>query len=116
MHTEKNTFMNVFNTMININELELKDIGRVKLSKPKAAYALNKSQRVVIYKWVKKLKLSDRCASNLSRCVDLNQGKLHGMKIHDCYVFMQQLLPIAFDSLSKIFGSHLFNLATFLGN
>ncbi|RDY01451.1 hypothetical protein CR513_15224, partial [Mucuna pruriens] len=66
-----------------------------------AAYALTKSQRVAICKWVKELKLLDRYASNLSRCVDLNQGKLHGMKSHDCHVLMQRLLLIAFNSLPK---------------
>ncbi|KAI5385345.1 hypothetical protein KIW84_072082 [Lathyrus oleraceus] len=28
-------------------------------------------------------------------------GKLHGMKSHDCHVFMKQLLPVAFSSLPK---------------
>jgi len=85
----------------NRKELELKDIGREKLVKPKAAYAFTKSQRVSICKLVKELILPDGYASNLGRCVDLNQGKLHGMKSHDCHVFMQRLLPITFDSLPK---------------
>ncbi|RDX85636.1 hypothetical protein CR513_33145, partial [Mucuna pruriens] len=108
MHIEINVFMNVFDTMMDINgrtkdthnalmdiakicnrkEFELKDISRVKLFKPKAAY-------------VKELKLPDGYASNLSRCVDLNQGKLNVLKSHDYHVFMQQLLLIAFDSLPK---------------
>ena len=37
--------------------------------------------------------------SNLSRCVDLNKMKMIGMKSHDCHVFMQRLLPIAFREL-----------------
>ncbi|RDX85634.1 hypothetical protein CR513_33152, partial [Mucuna pruriens] len=47
------------------------------------------------------LKLRYGYASNLSRCVNLNQGKLHRMKSHNCHVFMQQLLLIEFDSLPK---------------
>ncbi|RDX95955.1 hypothetical protein CR513_21444, partial [Mucuna pruriens] len=133
MHTKRNVFMNVFDTMMDINgrtkdthkarmdiaeicnrkELELKDIGRVKLFKPKAAYAFSKSQRVAICKWVKELKLPDGYASNLGRCVDVNQGKLHGMKSHDCHVFMQQLLPIAFDSLPKHIWNPLVELSHF---
>ncbi|RDX87156.1 hypothetical protein CR513_31408, partial [Mucuna pruriens] len=121
LHTERNVFMNVFDIAMDINdrtmdtykarmdiakicnrkELELKDIGRVKLFNPKAAYALTKSQKVANCKWVKELKLPDGYASNLSRYVDLNQGKLHGMKSHNCHVFKQRLLPIAFDSLPK---------------
>ena len=50
---------------------------------------------------MKDLKLPDGYASNLGRCVDLKQGKMHGMKSHDCHVFMQRLLPIAFESLPK---------------
>ncbi|RDX89330.1 hypothetical protein CR513_28954, partial [Mucuna pruriens] len=133
MHTERNVFMNVFDTVMDINgrtkdtykarmdiaeicnrkELELKDIGRVKLFKPKAAYAFSKSQRVAICKWVKELKLPDGYASNLGRCVDINQGKLHGMKSHDCHVFMQRLLPIAFDSLRKHIWNPLVELSHF---
>ncbi|RDX98706.1 hypothetical protein CR513_18337, partial [Mucuna pruriens] len=93
IHIERNVFMNVFDTVMNINELELKDIGRVKLFKPKAAYALTKYQRVAICKWVKELKLPDGYASNL--------GKLHGIKSHNCHVFIQWLLPIAFNLLPK---------------
>jgi len=50
---------------------------------------------------VKKLKLPDGYASNLFRCVDMREAKLFGMKSHDCHVFMQLLLPIAFKSLPK---------------
>jgi len=92
MHTERNEFMNVFDTVMDIKgktkdtnkarldvakicnqkELELKDIGRGKLIKPKAAYAFTESQRVSICKWVKELTLPDEYASNLGRCVDLS--------------------------------------------
>ncbi|RDX72139.1 hypothetical protein CR513_48416, partial [Mucuna pruriens] len=84
-----------------IKDLELKDIGCVKLFKPKTAYTSTKSQKVAIYKWVKQLMFPDGYASNISRCVDLNQRKLQRMKSHDYHVFMQWLLPIVFDSLPK---------------
>ncbi|XP_029130026.1 uncharacterized protein LOC114916771 [Cajanus cajan] len=133
MHTERNVFMNVFNTVMDINgrtkdtnnarldlaeicnrrELELKDVGRGKLIKPKATYALTKSQRVAICQWVKELKLPDGYASNLGRCVVIKEGKLHGMKSHDCHVFMQRLLPIAFDSLPKPIWKVLVELSHF---
>lgn len=51
--------------------------------------------------WVKKLKLPDGYASTLSRCVDLQEEKLFGMKSHDCHVFMQRLITIAFKTLLK---------------
>ena len=125
-------FMNVFETVMdtgktkdthkgrldlvkicNRKELELVDIGRGKFFKPKAAFALTKSQRVTVCKWVKDLKLPDEYASNLGRCVDLKQGKMHGMKSHDCHVFMQRLLPIAFDSLPKAIWKPLVELSHF---
>ena len=45
--------------------------------------------------------MPDGYASNLGKRVDMTQGILHGMKSHDCYVFMEQLLPIAFIGLPK---------------
>ena len=38
-------------------------------------------------------------ASNMGRCVDMKKHKLFGMKGHDCHVFMQRLIPIAFREL-----------------
>jgi len=112
MHIERNVFMNVFNIVMDINgkskdthnawidlakickkkELELVDVGHDKFFKP-----MTKSQRLTNLKWVKELKLSDGYASNLGRCMVLNEEKINGMKSHDYYVFMQRLLPIAFD-------------------
>ena len=45
--------------------------------------------------------MPDGYSSNLARCADANTGKLHGMKSHDCHIFMEQLLPISFGSLLK---------------
>jgi len=38
-------------------------------------------------------------SSNLARCVDVEKGMIHGMKILDCHIFMECLLPISFSSL-----------------
>ncbi|RDX94992.1 hypothetical protein CR513_22545, partial [Mucuna pruriens] len=128
MHIKRNILMNVFDIVMEINgrtkdthndpmdteeicnrkELELKDIVHVKLFKPKEAYALIKSQRVV-----KELKLPDGYTSNLSKYINLNQGNLHGMKSHDCHVFMQRLLLIAFNSLPKHIWKPLIELCHF---
>ena len=37
--------------------------------------------------------------SNLAMCVDMRKFKLFGMKSHDCHVFMQRLMPVAFREL-----------------
>lgn len=122
MHTERNVFMNILNTVMDIKG-KTKDTAKGRLDiemicdrpklqlvgnnrgkekvKPKAAYVLNKEQRLALCKWVANLKLPDRYVSNLGRCVDLTVGSLQGLKSHDCHVFMQRLLPIAFDALPK---------------
>ena len=42
----------------------------------------------------KNVKMSDGYLSNISRCIDLKNGKIVGLKIHDCHILMEQLLPI----------------------
>ncbi|GJZ67548.1 hypothetical protein Tco_0630788, partial [Tanacetum coccineum] len=116
MHVEKNVFDNIFNTVMddkdktkdNVkarqdvkeyckrHELELVMEANGNTLKPKALYTLNKEQKKVVLQWVKNLKFPDGYASNLSRCVDLQRCKMWGMKSHDCHVFMERLLPIAF--------------------
>ena len=79
-------------------DIELK-VHRDKILKPKVAYTLSKEQRKLICEWVKSLRLPDGYASNLSKCVDMEECKLSRMKIHDCHVFLERLLPIAFRDL-----------------
>ncbi|XP_057995012.1 uncharacterized protein LOC131175302 [Hevea brasiliensis] len=113
MHIEKNFFENTFKTVMNIEgktkdnakaredmthlcrrkELE-KDVRTGKY--PKACYTLDKQQKQKLCEWVKRLKFPDGYVSNMGRCVDMQKYKLFGMKTHDCHVFMQRLLPIAF--------------------
>nr|XP_017239698.1 PREDICTED: uncharacterized protein LOC108212485 [Daucus carota subsp. sativus] len=121
MHVEKNVFDNVFNTVMNVKgktkdndkaRLDLKDICKRptleihesvngKTVKPHARYTLTKKQVEEVCTWIKSLKLPDGYASNISRCVSdkTPNGKLKGMKSHDCHVFLERLLPIAFRDL-----------------
>ena len=62
---------------------------------------------------MKQLKIPDGYASNLSRCVDMREGKLFGMKSHDCHVFMERLLPIAFIDLPDPIWKPLAELSKF---
>ena len=48
---------------------------------------------------MKNLKFPDGYASNMATFVDMRKHKLFGMKSHDCHVFMQRLIPIAFREL-----------------
>ncbi|XP_059306404.1 uncharacterized protein LOC132057825 [Lycium ferocissimum] len=45
--------------------------------------------------------MPDGHASNFRTRVDLDQGRIQGMKSHDCHVFMETLLPIAFSGLPE---------------
>ncbi|KAL0462434.1 UNVERIFIED_CONTAM: hypothetical protein Slati_0131000 [Sesamum latifolium] len=63
---------------------------------PKAVYTLTREQKRRICQWITRLKFPDGYASNLARCVDMKELRSHGMKNHDCHVFMQKLIPIAF--------------------
>lgn len=133
MHIEKNVFDNVFNTVMDIKdktkdnvkarmdlkeycrrrELELQVQPNGKVLKPKAKYVLSSDQIKVVYKWVSELKMPDGYASNLNRCVNINEGKLLGMKSHDCHVFMERLLPIAFSALPHHVWSPIAELSKF---
>ncbi|XP_047251124.1 uncharacterized protein LOC107840432 isoform X2 [Capsicum annuum] len=58
-------------------------------------------QKRKICEWFEQLKMPAGHASNLLKRVDMEHEKLFGMKSHDCHVFMETLLPIAFSSLPE---------------
>jgi len=119
MHIDKNVFEKVINTIMNVKGKSKDDINsrkdiamhykRRKLNiqicsvadrgqrevMPTAPYVLNKEQRKVLCDWICALKFSDGYASNLSRCVDRTNWRLHNLKSHDYHIFMERLLPIA---------------------
>lgn len=133
MHIERNVFLNILFTVMDTKGktkdtyksrmdleehckrrgLELQSNSSGKLVKPKAQYTLTKQQRLVVCEWVKSLKLPDGYVSNLGRCVDLREAKLFGLKSHDCHVFMQRLLPLAFKALPKPIWSTLTEFSQF---
>jgi len=49
--------------------------------------------------------MPDGYSSNLVRCANIEKGSIHDMKSHDCHVYMETLLPIAFNS----FPMHVLN-------
>ncbi|KAL0445968.1 UNVERIFIED_CONTAM: hypothetical protein Slati_1724700 [Sesamum latifolium] len=82
--------------MIICNRSELEVDERRTNVMPKAVYTLTREQKRKICEWITRLKFPDGYASNLAHCVDMKELRLHGMKNHDCHVFMQKLIPIAF--------------------
>ncbi|KAK2417513.1 hypothetical protein QL285_039804 [Trifolium repens] len=136
MHIEKNVFENVFNTVMNVkgktkdndkarkdiaiyckrNDLLLKTAPNGKILKPRANYTLSADEAKSVCRWVKELKMPDGYSSNLARCADVDNGRMCGMKSHDCHVFLQSLLPIAFSSLPQHALNPLIELSQFFKN
>ncbi|XP_052312895.1 uncharacterized protein LOC127905915 [Populus trichocarpa] len=118
MHIEKNMFENIFNTVMDVKG-KTKDNIKARLdialycnrknmelvydesrvAKPRASFVLEKNAQLLVYKWLKSLRFPDGHASNISRLVNIEDCRLYGMKSHDCHVFMQTLIPLAFRDL-----------------
>jgi hypothetical protein len=45
---------------------------------------------------VKKKKFLDRYAANIKRAVNINTGKLVGLKSHDYHILIERLMPVMF--------------------
>ncbi|KAL0349978.1 UNVERIFIED_CONTAM: hypothetical protein Sradi_4147000 [Sesamum radiatum] len=106
MHIEKNVFNNIFNMVMDIKgktkdnmnarrdlkiicnrqELELNE-HRVNVM-PKAVYTLAKEQKRGVCEWIRGLKFPEEYTSNLACCFDMKKLRMHGMKSHNCHVFM----------------------------
>ena len=44
--------------------------------------------------------MPDGYASNISRCVNLKERKISGLKIHDCHNLIEDLLPLELKACS----------------
>ncbi|XP_026416083.1 uncharacterized protein LOC113311461 [Papaver somniferum] len=114
MHTEKNICDNIVGTLLNLDkknkdtekarldladmnirkELHLKPRGD-KFIKPPACYVIKPEDRKKFCQFLKSVKFPDGYASNISRNAHVNDGKVFGLKSHDCHVLLQRLLPVA---------------------
>lgn len=113
MHTEKNWLDSLMGTLLNIvgktkdtdkARLDLQDMGirhalhlrpnNGKFEKPPACYTLSQKNRHDFCEFLKLVKYPDGYAGNISRCVNIREGKVSGLKSHDCHVLMQRILPI----------------------
>ncbi|XP_042950337.1 uncharacterized protein LOC122282453 [Carya illinoinensis] len=117
MHIEKNICDSVLGTLLSIDgkskdtanarrdlerlglrkELHLRPEGdRCRMSL--ACYTLNHNERISFCEWVSQVSFPDGFASNIARCVNIREGKITGMKSHDCHIFLQRLLPVVIGS------------------
>ncbi|XP_012827605.1 PREDICTED: uncharacterized protein LOC105948893 isoform X2 [Erythranthe guttata] len=113
MHIEKNICDNILGTLLNMDkktkdtykarkdledmnirqELHLKKRNDGRYDIPPAAYAMSKKEGQQFCEFLKAQKFPDGYASNISRCVNVSETKLVGLKSHDCHVLLQRLLP-----------------------
>ncbi|XP_021804336.1 uncharacterized protein LOC110748694, partial [Prunus avium] len=117
MHVEKNICDNIIGTLLNIKgktkdtdnaRRDLKDMNIRPndhlmpegngFRKPHARYTLNVNQRKDFCKFLKSVKFPDGYAANISRNVTISDGKISGLKSHDCHVLLQRLLPVGIRS------------------
>jgi len=118
MHIEKNiceciigTILNIIgktkdniNSRLDLQEMNLKphlhpieDNG--KTDYPRAPYDLTTEQKNKLLQFFRDLKVPDSFSSNISRCVNLKERKLSGLKSHDCHVILNHILPFALRGL-----------------
>ncbi|KAL2455107.1 Uncharacterized protein Adt_45554 [Abeliophyllum distichum] len=120
MHIEKNICDSVVGTLLNI-EGKSKDTNKARLDledmkirkelhlikrgdkwmKPHAAYTLSADERKKFCKFLKSVKFPDGYAANISNNVSEDDGKISGLKSHDCHMLFQRLLPAGIRPLLK---------------
>jgi hypothetical protein len=115
MHIKKNMMDNILGTIVDIKEkykdnlqacqdlqemglrpklhLYIGDDGRMYL--PPAPHTMSTEDKNAFLQVLQDVRVPDGYASNISRCVRMNDCTLPGLKSHDNHVIMQQLLPIA---------------------
>ena len=115
MHIEKNLFENCYGTLSGLDgkskdNLEArKDLKEMNIREdlhpqekpsgkfylPPARFAMSKTERQAFCKVLQGIKVPDGYSGNISKSVNCAEGKLIGLKTHDCHVLLQQLMPIA---------------------
>jgi len=111
MHIEKNVCDNVLYTLLNDPKKSKDNIKARKVLKEMGIrkelwaydkgrfrptlFSLLKEKKKTFLQTLKNVKMPDGYSSNISRCIDMKNGKIFGLKSHDCHILMKQLLPIA---------------------
>ncbi|XP_027912664.1 uncharacterized protein LOC114172283 [Vigna unguiculata] len=131
MHIEKNVCDNVVFTLLNDSSNKCKDNLKARKDlqlwgiRPDlwpdengrylpAIYTLTNANKDIFLKTLKNMTVPNGYSSNISRCIDVKQRKLGGLKSHDSHVLMEQLLPSAMrNTLPKEVCSILVDLCMF---
>lgn len=118
MHIEKNICDSVLGTIMNIkgktkdtiksrHDLEAMGIRPTlhpvkegdKYKMPPAPFTFSPAEKQRFCNFLKELKVPDGFSSNISYCVNTKEGKISGLKSHDCHVILEHLLPLAIRGL-----------------
>ncbi|WMV18529.1 hypothetical protein MTR67_011914 [Solanum verrucosum] len=118
MHIERNVSDNILLTVMSIvgktkdtlkSRYDLVDLGIRQgldliedgdtILLPVACYALSSQEKLKLCEFLANLKVPDAFSSNISRCVNVLEKKIHGLKCHDHHVLLQDILPIAIRGL-----------------
>ena len=66
---------------------------------PASSYTLSKAEKIKFCKMLSTLKFPDGYCSNLRNYVSMEELKLYGLKSHDYYTLIQQILPLTLRGL-----------------
>jgi len=108
MHIEKNICENVIRTILNIErkpkehlkarldlvemgirkDLHPINIGPNKVVLPHARFSLSLKEKGIFCRVLKEVKVLESYGSNVSRCVNLEQHNILGLKSHDFHILM----------------------------
>uniref|UniRef100_A0A803MTE6 DUF4218 domain-containing protein n=1 Tax=Chenopodium quinoa TaxID=63459 RepID=A0A803MTE6_CHEQI len=97
--------------MPDLQPIELPDGGE---EIPRSSFWMTLPQKRLFCQTIKNAKLPQGYASNIGRCVQVNEGKITGYKSHDAHFCMHYLLPIALKvTLPKDVATPLIRLCRF---
>ena len=65
---------------------------------PRACCQMKSNEKEMFMEDLKPIKASNEYLSNISRCVQVEQHKIFGLKSYDYHLLMQEFLPIAIQS------------------
>jgi hypothetical protein len=125
MHIEKNVMDNILDTTLDIKgktkdnleaRKDLQEMGlrptlhlfmaeKKEVYMPLACYMMSNEDKTDFLKVLRDVRVPDSYSSTIFQCIRLKEHTILGLKNHDNYVLMQQLLPIALrgsDLLSNV--------------
>ena len=133
MYVEKNISENTYGTLLSIKGRN-KDIDKAQIDlqnmnfrhtlhlkrldglyyKPRPFFSLSPNEKDSFYDFLKSFKYLDGYVANISRSVNAKNGRLSGLKSHDCQVLLQRILPIGLRGFAyKDISIVLFELGSF---